>query len=97
MAVYKRSYKPYEGRLTADWSRFLVPSRYALETLFQSRLLVGCMVASCIFPLFGATVIYLHHNLTALTMLRIKPDNLLPIDGDFFGAFFSFQGPLLSC
>jgi ABC-2 type transport system permease protein len=50
------------------------------------------MVASCIFPLFGATVIYLHHNLTALTMLRIKPDNLLPIDGDFFGAFLSFQG-----
>lgn len=92
MAVYKRSYKPYEGRLTADWSRFLVPSRYALETLFQSRLLVGCMVASCIFPLFGATVIYLHHNLAALTMLRIKPDNLLPIDGDFFGAFLSFQG-----
>ena len=45
MAVYKRNYKPYEGVLTADWSRFLVPARYALETLFQSRLLVGFMVA----------------------------------------------------
>lgn len=94
MAVYKRSYKPYEGRLTPGWSRFLVPSRYALETLFQSRLLIGFMVASCIFPIFAATVIYLHHNLSALTLLRINPDRLLPIDGDFFGAFLSFQGAL---
>src|SRR4051812_1985348 len=92
MAVYKRSYKPYEGQLTPDWSRFLVPSRFALETLFQSRLLVGFMVASCIFPLFAMTVIYLQHNLSALTVLRIRPEDLLPIDGDFFGAFLSFQG-----
>src|SRR4051794_29573611 len=92
MAVYKRSYKPYEGRLTPDWSRFLAPARYALEALFQSRLLIGFMVASCIFPLFAGTVIYLHHNLSALTMLRMNPDRLLPIDGDFFAAFLSFQG-----
>lgn len=92
MAVYKRNYKPYEGRLTPDWSRFLAPARYSLETLFQSRLLVGFMVASCIFPIFAATVIYLHHNLSALTLLRIRPDQLLPIDGDFFAAFLSFQG-----
>jgi len=94
MAVYKRSYKPYEGRLTPDWSRFLAPARYSLETLFQSRLLIGFMVASYIVPIFAATVIYLHHNLSALTLLRINPDNLLPIDGDFFGAFLSFQGAL---
>jgi ABC-2 type transport system permease protein len=65
-----------------------------LETLFQSRLLIGFMVASYIVPIFAATVIYLHHNLSALTLLRINPDNLLPIDGDFFGAFLSFQGAL---
>ena len=49
------------------------------------------MVAS-VFPIFAATVIYLHHNLSALTVLRINPDNLLPIDGDFFAAFLSLQG-----
>lgn len=92
MAVYKRSYKPYEGVLTADWSRFLVPARYALETLFQSRLLIGFLVASCLFPIFAGAVIYLHHNLAALTMLRIQVQDLLPIDGDFFAAFLSFQG-----
>lgn len=94
MAVYKRSYKPYVGRLTPDWSRFLVPARYALETLFQSRLLIGFLVASCMMPVFSGAVIYLHHNLSALTMLRIRPESLLPIDGDFFGAFLSFQGAL---
>src|SRR4051794_46499 len=92
MAVYKRSYKPYDGRLTPGWSRFLAPAKYSLETLFQSRLLIGFLVASCIFPLFAATVIYLHHNLGALTMLRLQADSLLPIDGDFFAAFLSVQG-----
>ncbi len=92
MAVYKRTYKPYEGRLTPDWSRFLAPARYSLEALFQSRLLIGFLVACFAFPLFAATVIYLHHNLTALSMLRISPEQLLPIDGDFFAAFLSVQG-----
>lgn len=92
MSVYKRNYKPYEGRLTADWSRFLVPSRYGLESLFQSRLLIAFLVASCVFPIFAGGVIYLHHNLTALTMLRINVDGLIPIDGDFFAAFLSVQG-----
>lgn len=92
MAVYKRSYKPYEGHLTVDWARFLVPARYALETLFQSRLLIAFLVASFIFPIFAGAVIYLHHNLSALTMLNIRPSQLLPIDGDFFAAFLSVQG-----
>jgi ABC-2 type transport system permease protein len=92
MAVYKRNYKPYEGTLTADWSRFLVPARYALETLFQSRLLIGFLVASLLFPIFGLLMIYLHHNLSALEALRIDAKHLLPIDGDFFAAFLSVQG-----
>src|SRR3712207_3693237 len=92
MAVYKRNYKPYEGRLTANWSRFLVPARYSLEMLFESRLLIGFLVASCLMPIFGGTLIYSHHNLSALTLLRINPKELLPIDGDFFAAFLSVQG-----
>jgi ABC-2 type transport system permease protein len=92
MAVYKRNYKPYEGRLTPDWSRFLVPSRYALETLFQSRLVIGFLVFSLVFPIFGAVFIYLHHNLGALAAMRLNADSLLPIDGDFFAVFLSMQG-----
>jgi hypothetical protein len=29
MAVYKKTYRPYEGALTPGWRRFLVIPRYA--------------------------------------------------------------------
>jgi ABC-2 type transport system permease protein len=92
MAVYKRSYKPYEDRVTRAQSRFLVITRYALETLLSSRLLIGLLVAAYAFPLFALAAIYLHHNLGALTALRLRPDNLIPIDNEFFTIFLSVQG-----
>ena len=39
MAVYKKTYRPYEGELTPAWSRFLVIPRYAFEDLHRSRFL----------------------------------------------------------
>src|SRR5262245_31771112 len=92
MAVYKRSYKPYEGRITSHGSRFLVISRYALETLLQSRLLIGLLVACYVFPLFGLGAIYLHHNIGALATLKVNPENLIPINNEFFAIFLSVQG-----
>jgi ABC-2 type transport system permease protein len=92
MAVYKRNYKPYDGGVTQPRTRFLVISRYALETLLQSRLLVGLLVASCVFPLFALAAIYLHHNLAALTALKVSPDNLIPINNEFFSIFLTVQG-----
>jgi ABC-2 type transport system permease protein len=92
MAVYKRSYKPYEGRVTPQNSRFFVITRYALETLLSSRLLIGLLVACYAFPLFALAAIYLHHNLGALLALRVSPENLIPIDNEFFSIFLSVQG-----
>src|SRR5918994_359740 len=92
MAVYKRNYKPYAGRLTPQWPRFLVISKFALESLFQSRLVIAFMVACFIFPVFCGAAIYLHHNLTALTALSISPENLIPINSEFFAIFMSIQG-----
>lgn len=92
MAVYKRSYKPYEGSVTGQRARFLVITRYALETLLSSRLLIGLLVACFAFPLFALAAIYLHHNLATLTALRLRPDNLIPIDAEFFAIFLSVQG-----
>src|ERR671919_499287 len=92
MAGYKSSYKPYEDRVTRAQSRFLVITRYALETLLSSRLLIGLLVAAYAFPLFALAAIYLHHNLGALTALRLRPDNLIPIDNEFFTIFLSVQG-----
>ncbi|MEJ7608950.1 MAG: ABC transporter permease [Bryobacteraceae bacterium] len=92
MAVYKRHYKSHEGSITPDWSRFLVLSRYSLETLFESRLLIGFLVACYVFPLFSLGLIYLHHNASALALLNINVNFLLPINSEFFAIFMSVQG-----
>lgn len=94
MAVYKRTYKPYAGSLTASWSRFLVIARYALETLYQSRLLVAFTVICYVFPIICGVLIYLHHNLSALTVLNLDPEKLMPINAEFFAIFLSVQGAL---
>lgn len=91
MAVYKRHYKPYEGRLTASWSRFLVPARYSLETLFKSRLLIAFLVACYVFPVVCGTLIYVRYNLTALEALKITADKVMAVDNEFFAVFLSVQ------
>ncbi len=65
MAVYKRYYKSYEGRLTPESMRFLVPAKKALEQWFQSRLVIGYSVACYLFPIFAGVLIYLHHSASA--------------------------------
>ena len=45
MAVYKRSYRAYTGRLTPEWSRFYILTRYALRNLFRSKFLTAAKTA----------------------------------------------------
>ncbi len=66
MAVYKKTYRPYEGALTPSWSRFLVIPRYAFEDLHRSRFLTIFFIASFIYPLICALIIYVQHNASAL-------------------------------
>lgn len=92
MAVYKRYYKQYDGGLTAEWSRFLVLARYALDRLFDSKLVIGFMVACYIFPVIAGVIIYLRYNLSAISTLGINPSKLLDVDADFFAILLSVQG-----
>jgi ABC-2 type transport system permease protein len=92
MAVYKRYYKPYDGGLTAEWTRWLVLARYALDRLFDSKLVIGFMVACYIFPVVAGTIIYLRYNVGAIAALGVRPDRLVPIDSNFFAIFLSVQG-----
>ena len=46
MAVYEHHYKPYDGALTAAWSRFLVLPRYAYESVFKSKFATGFLALS---------------------------------------------------
>src|SRR6478672_4261957 len=58
MAVYKRTYKAYAGRLTPEWSRFTVLSRYGFASLFDSRPFTAYAILCCVPFLLGAVVIY---------------------------------------
>ena len=92
MAVYKRGYEPYEGRLTPEWSRFLIIARHAYRHVFDSRFLIAFFVVCAIYPLFCVGAIYLPYNAAAEALLQ--GSKLFPVDGNFFASFLIWQGML---
>lgn len=94
MAVYEHTYKQYLGQLTPDWSRFLVIPRHAFRDVFKSKLFTA-FFAVCFIPLLvEAILIYLHHNVNALAILKADIRELIPIDASFFQTFVNLQGTL---
>ena len=92
MAVYEQTYKPYTGKLTPEWSRFLTLPRHTLRGVFNSKLFTAFYVI-CFLPLLvEAVLIYLHHNVTALAIMNVNARELIPIDGTFFQWFVNIQG-----
>jgi ABC-2 type transport system permease protein len=91
MAVYRRNYKPYSGRLTAEWSRSFVLFRYSRKNLFRSKFLMGLFVVCFFWPLLCLIMIYLAHSASFLAELGI-PSQVLTIDNTFFFRFMSVQG-----
>ena len=91
MAVYEHTYKQYLGKLTPEWSRFLVIPRHAFRDVFKSKLFTAFFVI-CFLPLLAeAILIYLHHNVSALAILRVNVRELIPIDASFFQFWVNFQ------
>src|SRR6185503_5471185 len=92
MAVYDHSYKNYAGALTPEWSRFLVIPRHAFRDVFKSKLFTAFFVI-CFLPLLvEAILIYLHHNVNALAIMRFNVRELIPVDASFFQTFVNIQG-----
>src|SRR5215218_7935904 len=92
MAVYEQTYKRYTGKLTPDWSRFLIIPRHAYRAVFNSKLFTAFFVI-CFLPLLvEAILIYLHHNISAIAIMKIDVRELVPIDASFFETFVSIQG-----
>ena len=79
MAVYKKTYRPYDGELTASWTRFLVIPRFAFEDMRKSRFLTLFFLASFIYPLVAALMIYVRHNASALNLLGANVNDLISI------------------
>ena len=92
MAVYEQTYKRYIGPLTPEWSRFLIIPRHAYRGVFKSKLFTAFFVI-CFLPLLvEAILIYLHHNMNALGIMKLDMRELLPIDASFFQTFVNIQG-----
>jgi ABC-2 type transport system permease protein len=96
MAVYKKTYRPYEGELTPHWKRLAVMPRYAFEDLNRSRFLTIFFLASFVYPLICALVIYVRHNASVLSLLGIQGGtaNFVPIGTFFFMSLLGWQSML---
>ena len=93
MAVYKRAYRGYSGELTPTWSRFLILTRYAYRGLFRSRALLG-MFMVCFVPFLGyVAALYLNHNSSLISMLRLRNAGgaLFDIDYKFFMSYLGTE------
>ncbi len=93
MAVYRRSYRPYSGALTTEWSRFLVLFRYSRRNLFRSKFLTVFFVLCFFWPIACLAWIYLAHSASFLTKLGLSPA-FISIDNKFFLLFITVQGVL---
>jgi ABC-2 type transport system permease protein len=93
MAVYKKTYRPYEGELTPGWSRFLVIPRYAFDELHGKRFLTSFFTASFIYPLICALIIYVQHNASVLGLLGVGQGarSLISINATFFENLLGWQ------
>jgi ABC-2 type transport system permease protein len=91
MAVYKRTYKVYQGGLTPSWSRFAVLTRYSLSTLFDSKLFTAYALF-CLVPILGAIAqIYITHSQTAQLLLNARFNGILSQNNVWFELILRFQ------
>jgi ABC-type transport system involved in multi-copper enzyme maturation permease subunit len=91
MAVYKRSYKPYVGPLTAISRRWLVVARFSLATAFSSRISVVAFVLCMVPPLIAALIIYIANNELVQAAMQVKSSGALLINNRFFVIFLEIQ------
>jgi ABC-2 type transport system permease protein len=82
MAVYERNFRPFDGELTPERTRFLVLPRYAYQRVLTSRIFVGLLVAWFLWPLALSILIYVPHNISLLERLGVTSEEL-----SMFGAF----------
>ena len=72
MAVYKRSYRRYEGEITVERWRFLVLTRYALAGLFDSRPFTAFFTLSFVLFVAAFALIYMSHSPSVLALLQFR-------------------------
>jgi len=96
MAVYKKTYRPYDGPLTAAGPRLLVIPRYAFDDLRKSRFLAIFFLSTFLYPLICALLIWLEHNASALRVLGVgaQLSRVITINATFFLSLLGWQSML---
>lgn len=95
MAVYKKTYRPYEGSLTRSISRLWVIPRYAFADLHRSKFLNTFFIATLIYPLVCALLIYVQHNASVLQLMNAQSaSKLISINVTFFLTLLGWQSML---
>lgn len=95
MAVYKKTYRPYDGELTGSLRRLMVIPRYSFEDLRRSRFLTIFYIASFIYPLISALIIYVRHNASVLGLLGVQGgERAIIINVTFFLTLLGWQSML---
>jgi len=91
MAVYRRGYHRYQGRITGRWARFMVLPRFSWRRLFRQRLVVLLSVVAVIWPLLCAGFIYLTTHAELLKGLPREFQSFIEVGGKFFLVFMNVQ------
>lgn len=91
MAVYKRGYERYQGRLTGHVSRLLVVPRFAWQRMMQQRHVVALLIAAMFWPLGCAGFIYAANHAELLSGVGSDLARLLKINSEFFLIFMNTQ------
>ena len=92
MAVYKRSYRPYTGPLTAAASRWLIITRYSLATAFSTRVSVAAFVLALTPSIVAALLIYIANNSVVQAAMQLRGAAALGINNTFFLALLEIEG-----
>jgi ABC-2 type transport system permease protein len=94
MAVYKRTYSRYAGELTNERWRFTILPRYALRTLFDSKINMTLFGIALLPHIVSIVLIYLRSHLDALRTLDFPPlqaVEYLTVNSGFFLTIFIIE------
>lgn len=91
MAVYERTWRRYDGPLTATSWRWLVITRDALKDAFASRFFLFCYFVALLPTVIALVAVYVSNNLGLLEQFGVTKDVVDPLMLDFLRALFLRQ------
>lgn len=90
MAVYEQTYRRYAGPLTPRSRRWMALPRYVWERLAGSKLVIILLVVAGLLTLGAAMMVYLEHNVAALTAMQMTKSPIT-VNSVFFHRFLELE------